>query len=138
MSREFCVYCGEPAMDKIGCCGENHFEEIYAFLCDDLNNRDYPYGVEWSYDKDGRDIIDVEWFATDEERIDFIESEGFTLPREVFEAKKKEYEEKQKELDEIDRQVKGASGIVYDPPMSETEQYLLDKEREEEYKSYDY
>lgn len=29
-------------------------------------------------------------------------------------------------------------GIVYDPPMSETEQYLLNKEREEEHKSYDY
>ena len=27
---------------------------------------------------------------------------------------------------------------VYDPPMSETEQYLLNKEREEEHKSYDY
>jgi hypothetical protein len=46
--------------------------------------------------------------------------------------------EKEKELDEIDRQVKGASGIVYDPPMSDTEQYLLNKEREEEHKSYDY
>ena len=29
-------------------------------------------------------------------------------------------------------------GKVYDPPMSETEQYLLNKEREEEHKSYDY
>jgi hypothetical protein len=27
---------------------------------------------------------------------------------------------------------------VYDPPMSDTEQYLLNKEREEEHKSYDY
>jgi hypothetical protein len=46
--------------------------------------------------------------------------------------------EKEKELDEIDRQVEGASGKVYDPPMSDTEQYLLNKEREEEHKSYDY
>jgi hypothetical protein len=46
--------------------------------------------------------------------------------------------EKEKELDEIDRQIVRASGIVYDPPMSETEQYLLNKEREEEHKSYDY
>ena len=22
---EYCVYCYEEAMDKIGCCGENHF-----------------------------------------------------------------------------------------------------------------
>lgn len=29
-------------------------------------------------------------------------------------------------------------GIVYDPPMSETDEYLLRKEREEEHKSYDY
>jgi hypothetical protein len=27
---------------------------------------------------------------------------------------------------------------TYDPPMTDTEQYLLDKEREEEHKSYDY
>jgi hypothetical protein len=46
--------------------------------------------------------------------------------------------EKEKELDEIDRQVEGASGKVYDPPMSDTEQYLLNKEREEEHKSHDY
>jgi hypothetical protein len=48
------------------------------------------------------------------------------------------WKEKEKELDEIDRQVEGASGKVYDPPMSDTEQYLLNKEREEEHKSYDY
>jgi hypothetical protein len=29
-------------------------------------------------------------------------------------------------------------GKVYDPPMSDTEQYLLDKQREEEYRSNDY
>ena len=27
---------------------------------------------------------------------------------------------------------------TYDPPMTDTEQYLLNKEREEEHKSYDY
>jgi hypothetical protein len=42
------------------------------------------------------------------------------------------------ELDEIDRQMVRGSGKVYDPPMSDTEQYLLNKEREEEHKSYDY
>ena len=47
-------------------------------------------------------------------------------------------DEEEKELDEIDRQMVRGSGIVYDPPMTNTEQYLLDKEREEEYKSYDY
>ena len=23
--EEVCLYCGEPKLDKIGCCGENHF-----------------------------------------------------------------------------------------------------------------
>jgi len=45
---------------------------------------------------------------------------------------------KEKELDEIDRQMVRGSGKVYDPPMSDTEQYLLNKEREEEHKSHDY
>jgi hypothetical protein len=31
-----------------------------------------------------------------------------------------------------------SQGKVYDPPMSETDQYLLNKEREEEHKSHDY
>jgi len=66
---EYCVYCYEEAMDKIGCCGENHFLT-------------------------GKEI--------------------------------KDYEKEE-------NQVK-----VYDPPMSETNQYLLNKEREEEHKSYDY
>jgi hypothetical protein len=50
----------------------------------------------------------------------------------------KDLMDRELELDEIDRQIVRASGIVYDPPMSETEQYLLNKEREEEHKSYDY
>lgn len=24
---EICLYCGEPRKGKIGCCGENHWEE---------------------------------------------------------------------------------------------------------------
>lgn len=99
MSREFCYYCGEPAGEKIGCCGENHFGELYGFMCEDLS-KEYPYGVEWSFDSDGRDIIDVEWFKTEDERDIFAEVEGFNMIRE---------EEKQKELDEIDRRMKGAS-----------------------------
>ena len=50
----------------------------------------------------------------------------------------KELNDKEKELDEIDRQMVRGSGKVYDPPMSDTEQYLLNKEREEEHKSHDY
>lgn len=118
MSREFCYYCGEPQGDKIGCCGENHFGELYGFMCEDLS-KEYPYGVEWSFDSDGDDIIDVEWFKTKDDRLDFIDDEGFNMIREDF--------------TETEPQ-----GIVYDPPMSKTDEYLLKKEREEEHKSYDY
>jgi hypothetical protein len=118
MSREFCYYCGEPQGEKIGCCGENHFGELYGFKCEDLS-KEYPYGVEWSFDSDGRDIIDVEWFKTEDERDIFTEEEGFNMIREDFTEEE-------------------SQGKVYDPPMSETEQYLLNKEREEEHKSYDY
>jgi hypothetical protein len=115
---EVCYYCLEPAMDKIGCCGENHFGELYGFMCED-QSKEYPYGVEWSFDYDGNDIIDVEWFKTEEERYKFIDKEGFDMIREDFTEEE-------------------SQGKVYDPPMSETEQYLLNKEREEEHKSYDY
>jgi hypothetical protein len=142
MSREFCYYCGEPAGEKIGCCGENHFGELYGFKCEDLT-KEYPYGVEWSFDSDGDDIIDVEWFKTEDERDIFTEEEGFNMIRE-WELENKRMQmrirskEEEQELNEIDRQIVRASGIVYDPPMSDTEQYLLNKEREEEHKSYDY
>jgi len=77
---EYCYYCCEPAMDKIGCCGENHFGEMYGFKCKDLS-KEYPYGVEWSFDSDGDDIIDVAWFKTEDERDIFTEEEGFNMIR---------------------------------------------------------
>jgi len=77
---EYCYYCCEPAMDKIGCCGENHFGEMYGFKCKDLT-KEYPYGVKWSFDSDGDDIIDVAWFKTEDERDIFTEEEGFNMIR---------------------------------------------------------
>ena len=51
----------------------------------------------------------------------------------------KEMNEKERELDEIDRQMKFMhQEKQYDPPMTQTEEYLLKKQREEEHKSYDY
>ena len=44
----------------------------------------------------------------------------------------KELNEKERE-EELKRQEK-----QYDPPMTQTEEYLLKKQREEEYKSYEY
>ena len=35
---EVCYYCGEPQGEKIGCCGENHFGELYGFMCEDQSN----------------------------------------------------------------------------------------------------
>ena len=49
--------------------------------------------------------------------------------REETKLERKEHDD----FTEEENQVK-----VYDPPMSDTEQYLLNKEREEEHKSYDY
>jgi len=80
MSREFCYYCGEPQGEKIGCCGENHFNEMYGFKCEDLS-KEYPYGAEWSFNSDGSDIIDVQWFKTEDERDIFTEEEGFNMIR---------------------------------------------------------
>jgi len=77
---EYCYYCCEPAMDKIGCCGENHFGEMYGFKCKDLT-KEYPYGAEWSFNSDGSDIIDVQWFKTEDERDIFTEEEGFNMIR---------------------------------------------------------
>ena len=125
---EYCYYCCEPAMDKIGCCGENHFGELYGFMCEDLT-KDYPYGVEWSFDSDGDDILDVEWFKTEEERYKFIDESGFDMLREETKLERKEHDDFTEEE---------TQGKVYDPPMSDTEQYLLNKEREEEHKSHDY
>lgn len=27
---EICIYCKMPRADKIGCCGENHFDDVEA------------------------------------------------------------------------------------------------------------
>jgi hypothetical protein len=107
MSREFCYYCGEPQGEKIGCCGENHFNEMYGFKCEDLS-KEYPYGAEWSFNSDGSDIIDVQWFKTEDERDIFTEEEGFNMIREENKQMQLRVrsEEEEKELDEIDKQMK--------------------------------
>ena len=51
----------------------------------------------------------------------------------------REIKENEKQLNEIDRQMKFMhQEKQYDPPMTQTEEYLLKKQREEEHKSYDY
>ena len=56
---------------------------------------------------------------------------------EVHFATGKELNDLSTELKEVDRRMQGASQ-QYDPPMTQTEEYLLNKEREEEYRSNDY
>ena len=56
---------------------------------------------------------------------------------EVHFATGKELNDREKELNEIDKRMQFGSQ-QYDPPMTQTEEYLLKKQREEEYKSYDY
>jgi hypothetical protein len=51
---------------------------------------------------------------------------------------KKDHDEFMERLNKRMATKEETKGIVYDPPMSDTEQYLLNKEREEEHKSYDY
>jgi len=48
-----------------------------------------------------------------------------------------EIKEHEKELNEIDKRMKGASQ-TYDPPMTQTEEYLLKQQREDEHKSHGY
>ena len=59
-----------------------------GFKCEDLS-KEYPYGVEWSFDSDGDDIIDVEWFKTEDERDIFTEVEGFNMIREETKLERK-------------------------------------------------
>ena len=104
----YCVYCYDPVPEwKGSCCGENHFNEMYGFKCEDLS-KEYPYGAEWSFNSDGSDIIDVQWFKTEDERDIFTEEEGFNMIREENKQMQVRVrsEEEEKELDEIDKQMK--------------------------------
>ena len=58
---------------------------------------------------------------------------------EVHFATGKELNDREKELELIDKQMQFMhQEKQYDPPMTQTEEYLLKKQREEEYKSYEY
>ena len=58
---------------------------------------------------------------------------------EVHFATGKDLNDREKELELIDKQmIFMHQEKQYDPPMTQTEEYLLKKQREEEYKSYEY
>jgi hypothetical protein len=74
--------------DMIRAVVNDNFERItYAFLVDDPSHEEYPYGVELSDDKDGNEIFDVEWYATQEDRQRVIDgSPEWVFPKEESHA----------------------------------------------------
>jgi ribosomal protein L37E len=59
INMETCIYCGEPRREKIGCCGENHWDETpegEIMFNDQLDKnsknhlRHHPLVVEWIKD----------------------------------------------------------------------------------------
>jgi hypothetical protein len=43
-------------------------DEQYKFPCEDLAHGTYKWGIEYSNDEDGDEVVHVEWFTTEEER----------------------------------------------------------------------
>lgn len=46
----------------------NDIENIFKFKCFDYSHNTHKWGIEYSNDIEGIDIVDVEWFATEQER----------------------------------------------------------------------
>ena len=46
---------------------------MYKFKCNELGH-EYPFGIEYSDDNDGLDVLHVQWYKTEQERdIAFLE-----------------------------------------------------------------
>jgi len=48
----------------------------YKFPCEDLAHAEYKWGVEYSNDEDGAEVVHVEWFTTEEERNQVLKGES--------------------------------------------------------------
>lgn len=48
--------------------------EQYKFPCEDLSHGIYKWGIEYSNDQDGDEIVYVEWFTIEEERNQILEA----------------------------------------------------------------
>lgn len=58
---------------------------VYGFLCEDPNNHDAMYGIEYSMDEDGNGIFETEWCSTSLSRDLQVQRkilEGVVFPRE--------------------------------------------------------
>ena len=50
-------------------------DEQYKFPCEDLAHATYKWGIEYSNDEDGDEVVHVEWFTTEEERNQVLKGE---------------------------------------------------------------
>jgi len=51
-------------------------DEQYKFPCKDLTHATYKWGIEYSNDEDGDEVVHVEWFTTEEERNQLLKGES--------------------------------------------------------------
>ena len=54
---------------------QEEVNETYKFPCEDLAHAEYKWGVEYSNDEDGAEVVHVEWFTTEEERNQVLKGE---------------------------------------------------------------
>jgi len=45
----------------------------YKFPCHDHTHATHKWGVEYSNDEDGDDVVHVEWFTTEQAQLDALE-----------------------------------------------------------------
>ena len=50
--------------------------EQYLFPCNDLAHATHKWGIEYSNDEDGDEVVHVEWFTTKEERNQVLKGES--------------------------------------------------------------
>jgi len=50
-------------------------DEQYKFPCEDLTHDTYKWGIEYSNDEEGIEVVHVEWFTTEQERNQTLKGE---------------------------------------------------------------
>jgi len=48
-------------------------DQQYKFICEDLAHASYKWGIEYSTDIDGDEVVHVQWFTTEDERNQAME-----------------------------------------------------------------
>ena len=57
----------------------------YKFPCEDLAHATYKWGIEYSNDEDGDEVVHVEWFTTKEERNQVLNGAALSAKPYTFE-----------------------------------------------------